>query len=74
MDVNLPGMNGIEAMGEMRRHSSLNTTPVIAISADAMPHDVQRGFAAGFHEYVKKPFMIPEILSSINACLDNGGK
>jgi PAS domain S-box-containing protein len=73
MDVNLPGMSGIEAMGEMRRHSSLNTIPVIAISADAMPHDVQRGFAAGFREYVKKPFMIPEILSSINSCLDNRG-
>ncbi len=65
MDINLPGMDGIAAMKVLSTIDKTRDIPVIAISAAAMKRDIQRGMAAGFKEYLTKPFNIPEIVKAI---------
>lgn len=69
MDINLPGMNGIEALAELRRHEQTRDVPVIAISAAAMPGEVQRGMEAGFLAYLTKPLNILELIDHIHDVL-----
>jgi|GEM_PF-2247903 len=69
MDINLPGMNGIEAFQELRRRSELSDIPVIAISAAAMPSDIERGLKAGFLAYLTKPFDVAEVLKAVEGVL-----
>ncbi|MBT4590002.1 MAG: response regulator [Rhodospirillaceae bacterium] len=66
MDINLPAMNGIEAVAELRKIEETKDIPVIAISAAAMPKDIERGKEAGFKKYITKPIKVPEILEAIN--------
>ncbi len=65
MDINLPGMDGIAAMKVLSTIDKTRDIPVIGISAAAMKRDVERGMAAGFKEYLTKPFNIPEIVKAI---------
>jgi signal transduction histidine kinase/CheY-like chemotaxis protein/HAMP domain-containing protein/CHASE3 domain sensor protein len=55
MDIALPGMNGIEALAEIRKDSALHHIPIIAISASAMKGDREDFIAFGFDEYISKP-------------------
>ena len=66
MDINLPGMDGVEALENLRSHDRSKSIPVIAISAAAMPHEIARGKKAGFKEYITKPIKVPELLDAIN--------
>ena len=61
MDIGLPGMDGIEALQVLRGDDTTRDIPVIAISAAAMPHDIERINEAGFDNYLSKPFNIEEI-------------
>jgi CheY-like chemotaxis protein len=61
LDVNLPGINGLEAMKQLRSNPVIAGLPVIAVSANAMPEDIDRALAAGFDDYVTKPFDLLEI-------------
>ncbi|MGH8119013.1 MAG: response regulator, partial [Gammaproteobacteria bacterium] len=66
MDINLPGMDGIEALQILRQKEVTRDIPVIAISAAAMAHDLERIQQAGFDDILSKPFNIhtvPAILS-----------
>ena len=65
MDVNLPGMNGFEALRELRARASTQAIPVIALSANAMPRDVNAGRDAGFFDYLTKPIKIDEVVNAI---------
>lgn len=67
MDINLPGMNGIQALNRLKASPDTNTIPVIAISADAIPESIQRGLEAGFHAYLTKPIRVDEILDIIDS-------
>jgi PAS domain S-box-containing protein len=58
MDINLPGMNGLEAMKELRKLPELQHVPVIALSAAASARDRERGVEAGFYAYLTKPLNI----------------
>ena len=69
MDINLPGMNGIEALGELRRQEETQDIPAIAISAAATAHEVEKGLEAGFVAYLTKPFDIQEMLNTIEGVL-----
>ena len=69
MDINLPGMSGIDAMAFLSNHKDTKEIPVIALSAAAMPHDLQKGKEAGFFNYMTKPFDIEEVLKNINKAL-----
>ena len=66
MYINLPGMDGIDALNIMRADKQLSDIPVVAISAAAMPIEIERGEAAGFDEYLTKPIKVPEVLRILN--------
>ena len=70
MDINLPGMNGIEALRELRALPALRKIPVIAVSAAAMTSDLDAGAKAGFNRYITKPIQISQALEVIQRTLD----
>jgi len=55
MDIALPGMNGIEALNEIRKEEELELVPIIAVSASAMKGDREDFIALGFDDYISKP-------------------
>lgn len=55
LDIDMPGMNGFELLAEIRSRTETRNVPVIALSANAMRRDVDKGRAAGFNEYIVKP-------------------
>lgn len=65
LDILLPRMTGFEVLQELRRDPRLRDTPVVAVTASAMAHDVDRGKAAGFSAYVTKPFRFDELLALV---------
>ncbi len=69
LDINLPDMNGNDALRLLRTCPGLGGTPVIALSANAMPNDVARSMAAGFHCYLTKPIDIDELLAAVDSAL-----
>ncbi|HET7864301.1 MAG TPA: PAS domain S-box protein, partial [Burkholderiaceae bacterium] len=66
LDIQLPGMSGYEVLQKLRSDPLLGGVPVIAVSADAMPHDVARGLAAGFAAYIAKPIRFAELLQRLD--------
>ena len=72
MDVNLPGMSGTEAMQILHEDPLTAHIPVIAISANAMPHDIERGMKAGFFRYITKPIKVDELMDVLNQALKYG--
>lgn len=69
MDINLPDISGIEALHAMRSDPATAHIPVVAISANAMPHDLARGLQAGFFEYLTKPIKVNEFTETLNKAL-----
>lgn len=69
MDIHLPGMNGFQALEALRRTPRLDATPVVALSANAMPADIDRGLAAGFNDYLTKPIDIDKLSRMLEALL-----
>jgi len=71
LDINLPGMDGFEVLKKLRQRESTRNTPVIAISANAMPKDIEKGLEAGFDDYITKPINIKAMLASVNEALES---
>lgn len=71
MDINLPGINGYEALKQLQIKPETQKIPVIAVSANAMKRDIDKGKAAGFTEYLTKPFVISELLKAITEAVSN---
>jgi|GEM_PF-655908 len=69
LDINLPGMNGNEAVTQLKKMSETQHIPVIALSANAMPNDIRRGLEAGFQQYLTKPLDINNMLEIIKETL-----
>ncbi|PPK72425.1 PAS domain S-box-containing protein [Methylobacter tundripaludum] len=69
MDINLPGMNGLDALKAIKANPRTAAIPVIAVSAAAMPGDVKTGLNAGFLTYLTKPFDVPTLLGQIRTIL-----
>lgn len=69
LDINLPGMDGFEALRQLRSHAATRDIPVIAVTANAMPEQVERGRAAGFADYLIKPLNIANFLFVIGDVL-----
>jgi signal transduction histidine kinase/CheY-like chemotaxis protein len=69
LDINLPGMSGFDVLRQMRSDPRTAAIPAIALTANAMPRDVERGIAAGFSRYLIKPINIDEFTEAINATL-----
>ena len=70
MDIQLPGINGIVALGQIRQDPAISHTPVIAVTASAMTHDRQKIMAAGFDGYQSKPINVKDFLAAVRAMLD----
>ena len=74
MDLNLPGMDGYEALSRLRNFPETCDIPVIALSAAAMPRDIERGLLAGFKRYVTKPIQIDALREVLQvALIDESG-
>ncbi|MFZ5720948.1 MAG: ATP-binding protein [Pseudomonadota bacterium] len=74
MDVQMPGMDGLEATRTIRRDSTINRdTPVIAISASVLPRDVQACLDAGMNDHVPKPISPRDLITKINRCVAGAG-
>ncbi len=70
MDINLPGISGIEALRILREHPATAHIPVIALSANAMPRDIEKGLQAGFFRYLTKPIKIGEFMQTLDVALE----
>lgn len=66
MDINLPGMDGYEALAWLRSNEDTRHIPVVALSANAMPQDIEQGLAAGFSHYLTKPINIGKLFVVID--------
>ncbi|KXS30359.1 MAG: PAS/PAC sensor hybrid histidine kinase, partial [Candidatus Gallionella acididurans] len=69
MDINLPGINGFEALKLLRADPSTAHIPVIALSANAMPRDIEKGLEAGFLRYLTKPIKVNEFMKALDDAL-----
>ena len=69
MDINLPGISGLDALKLLRSFPETAGIPVMALSANAVPHDVADGLKAGFVRYLTKPIRIDEFMAALDAAL-----
>jgi len=69
MDINLPGMSGLDALRELRAHAGTAQIPVIALTAAASDRDRKRGEQAGFYRYLTKPVRVEELESALEELL-----
>ncbi len=70
MDINLPGISGVAALKLLAGSPATAHIPVIAISANAMPRDIERGLEAGFFRYLTKPIKVGEFLETLDLALE----
>ncbi len=69
MDIQLPGMNGIDALRVLRANPATAKIPVIAVTASVMQQDRKVILEAGFDAYLGKPLNLAEFLAAVNAAL-----
>src|SRR5581483_6778742 len=74
MDINLPGISGIETLRLLRQDPLTTHITVIAISANAMPRDIEKGLQAGFFSYLTKPIKVKEFMDALDAALEQAEK
>jgi two-component system cell cycle response regulator DivK len=70
MDIQLPGMNGIDAIGVLRADPATAAIPVVAVTASVMPQDRNKITEAGFDAYVGKPINLKEFLDTVRNMLE----
>lgn len=70
MDINLPGMNGLEAVQKLKQAQETRAIPVIAISADATPVAIGSAMKYGFEDYITKPINVKEIQQTVSKFLN----
>ena len=70
MDINLPGISGLQALGLLQGDPITARIPVMALSANAMPRDVEKGLQAGFFRYLTKPIRIAEFMLALDEGLE----
>ena len=69
MDINLPGMSGIDALRILSADHATEHIPVIALSANAVPRDIEKGLQAGFFRYLTKPIKVNEFMDTLDMAL-----
>ena len=70
MDINLPGISGVQALRILREDQATAHIPVLAISANAMPHDVKKGLKAGLFRYLTKPINVTKFMDALDMALE----
>jgi CheY-like chemotaxis protein len=71
MDINLPELNGFEALEILKLDTKTARIPIIAVSANAMPNDIKKGIDAGFFRYITKPIRVNELIAVLNLALES---
>jgi CheY-like chemotaxis protein len=71
LDINLPGMNGIEVLKKLGDYKNTRDIPVLALSAAATERDINKGLEAGFLRYLTKPIKVAEIVGAIRDVLES---
>jgi len=69
LDINLPGMDGYEALKILQNKAETRDIPVLALSANATRNDIEKGRKAGFRRYLTKPIKVTEIVDAIESAL-----
>jgi CheY-like chemotaxis protein len=69
MDINLPGISGIEALRILAADPATAHIPVVALSANAVPRDIEKGLEAGFFRYLTKPIKVNEFMETLDVAL-----
>jgi two-component system, cell cycle response regulator DivK len=72
MDIQLPGMSGIDALGHLRADAATRHIPVVAVTASAMMHDRQKILASGFDAYQSKPIDVKGFMALVAQILEAG--
>jgi two-component system, cell cycle response regulator DivK len=72
MDVQLPGIDGVEALERLRRDERTASIPVLALTAQAMHGDRERFLQAGFDGYLSKPVDVVELIRTVQEHCDRG--
>ena len=70
MDINLPGLSGVEAMKILRADPATAHIPIIALSANAVPRDIEKALSAGFFNYLTKPIKVSNFMDALDAALE----
>jgi PAS domain S-box-containing protein len=70
MDINLPGISGIEALKILREDPATAHIPIVALSANAIPRDIEKGLEAGFFRYLTKPIKVNEFMDTLSVALE----
>ena len=70
MDINLPGISGIDALTILQEDPGTAHIPVVALSANAMARDIELGYSVGFFRYLTKPIKVKEFMDTLDVALD----
>lgn len=71
MDINLPGISGIDAMKIIQLDPVIAHIPIVAVSANAIPRDIEKGLEAGFFRYLTKPIKVNEFMDTLTVALEH---
>jgi two-component system cell cycle response regulator DivK len=74
MDIQLPDIDGVEALARLRADERFSSVPVLALTAQAMEGDRERFLAAGFDGYLSKPVNIAELVATVKRYCEDGGR
>jgi two-component system cell cycle response regulator DivK len=74
MDIQLPDIDGVEALNRLRANERTASIPVLAVTAQAMQGDDERFLAAGFDDYISKPVNIVELVGTVRQYCDGLGR
>jgi two-component system, cell cycle response regulator DivK len=74
MDIQLPDLDGVQALGRLRANERTAAIPVLALTAQAMDGDRERFLAAGFNGYLSKPVNVRELIDTVRLHCDGGAR
>ena len=74
MDIQLPGIDGVAALGRLRADDRTASVPVVALTAQAMEGDRERFLAAGFDGYISKPVNLAEFVATVESYCEGGSQ
>ena len=74
MDIQLPDIDGVEALGRVRADDGFDAVPILALTAQAMEGDRERFLAAGFDGYLSKPVYIAEFVATVKRYCEDGSR
>ena len=74
MDINLPGLSGFGALNILHEDPATAHIPVVALSANAVPRDIEKGLEAGFFRYLTKPIKVNEFMDALDVALHHAAE